>query len=78
MNYRTSLAVELLTLVLSFGFFFRFFVDLFRKFPTDVAEIRHLDTRILQTLLGFLELVIRELEPAQQVPDTIGHTTTSE
>jgi hypothetical protein len=54
-----------LTLILSFGLFLWFLVDLFRKFPTDVAEIRHWDASVLQTLLGFLELIIRELELTQ-------------
>ena len=70
--------MRVLTLVLSFGLFFRFLIDLLRQLPTNVAEIRHCDASVLQTLLSPLELIIREFELTQQVADTIGHTTTGE
>jgi hypothetical protein len=65
------------TLILGLYFDLRLFVDFLGQFSPDIAKVRHCDTGFIETLLSFLQLIIRELQLAKQVSDTLGQSSPS-
>jgi len=61
-----------LTLILGHYFDLRVFVDFFGEFSTNIAKVGHWNAGIVESFLGPLELIVRELQLTEQVSYALG------
>lgn len=65
------------TLTLALGLYFdlRFFVDLLGKLSTNITKVGHWNASIMEPFLCLLQLIVRELQLAEQVSYALGESS---
>lgn len=69
---RKRFGTATLTLILGLYFDLRVFIDLFGELPANIAKVGHWDASIIEPFLCLLQLIVGELQLAEQVSDTLG------